>query len=417
MDLPFSTKLKIALYVIRKTCTSPLYLKFDPDDTKGYYANPNPYNKVMHEKKPIFFCPKIAAWVCSLDRQATFELAKDERFSTRFPDWQFAPPPKPDSDQDALDKILSNLLMSIPKDDHTRVRRLVQPAFLPRNIKQMEDMIERIVKDALDDLPDQFDLVDITTSIPLTVMAELVGFDAEDFDKLQGLNESIIGTYSTEKTDPKLAIEGINVLQSIIQNRMDNPGDDFISHLLSVSEEDGDALSLDEVTSFVGSLLAAGADTTKHFLNSNMEIFLKEGVLPKLRKDPHLIPAAVSEASRVNGLSHSGGVRFATQQCEILGQKIEKGEMIRFNVNTANLDEKVFPEPLKFDLTRANLKETWLFGAGPHFCVGAALARMVTYSFFRNFSEKYPDASIVQNPVYTRDFMARKMTEFKLRTS
>lgn len=410
MQLSIWVKIRIAFYVLARMLTSPRFAKFDPDDTEGYYPNHNAYNREMQKHHPIFFAPKLAAWVCSLNRDEVFAMAKDDTFSVRFSDWKFAPKPKADNDKDELDKILSNLLMSLPKGDHRRIRRLVQPAFLERNLADVSVMVGQVVEESLGKLSGEINLVQVTQHIPLVVMGRLVGISPDDFPKFKGLSDSIMATYSTSETDPKLALEGIEILKGIIASRQQNPNGDFISQLLQKSEEDGDALSLDEVMAFIGSLLAAGADTTRHFLNANTLVFLREqGTLQLLKDQPELVPDAVSEAARVNSFSHSGGVRFATQDTEIRGQKIKKGEMIKFNVNTANIDPEAFPEPSRFDMSRNNLKDVMIFGAGSHFCVGAALAKMIAYQFTEQFASLFPNARLMSEPVYEKDFIARSM--------
>lgn len=137
MQLSLLTKIKIAAYVIKSMITKPTFSKFNPDDAKDFYVSPHETSMAMIEHHPMFFCPQIAGWVCSIDRDSIFEMAKSNKFSLNFNDWMFAPKPKPDNDKDALDKLLSGLLMSLTPEDHQRTRRLVQPAFLPKNIAKI----------------------------------------------------------------------------------------------------------------------------------------------------------------------------------------------------------------------------------------------------------------------------------------
>ena len=413
MQINLTTKLKIAAYALKNAIIKPTFSEYDPDDVTGFYPNPNPLNSKMLHDKPIFYAPKLAAWVCSLNRQETFAMAKDNTFSVSFNDWMFAPKPKPDAEKDELDKLLDSLLMSLPPEDHMRIRRLVQPAFLPRNIVKMDDAIVSIIDAALADLPQHCNMADVTRSIPLRVIAALVGVSEDYQREFKGLSDTILATYSpTIQADRVLAHKGLKIVREVIESRRDNPTDDFISVLIQTADEDGDRLNIDEVMAFVASLLTAGPDTTAHFLNFTLQTCLTEpGLKEQLNADPALIPKAVTEAARVNYFAHSGGVRFATRDVTIAGQPIKKGEMIKFNVNTANLDPAVFPDPFTFNMDRDNLKEAWIFGAGSHFCVGAALARSIGEHFVERFLATYPDACLVGEPRYEKDFISRKMVD------
>ena len=417
MQISLLTKLKIALYALKNTLTKPTFSEYDPNDVTGFYPNPNPLNSRMLHDHPIFFAPKLAAWVCSLNRPQTFAMAKDDTFSVSFNDWMFAPKPKPDAEKDALDNVLSSLLMSLPAEDHMRIRRLVQPALLPRNIVKMDSAIVDIIDEALADLPPECNMAQVIHKIPLRIIAALVGVPETYQRQFKGLADSILATYDPAiETDRALAHHGLQIVREVIESRRDTPTDDFISALIQTADEDGDRLSIDEVMAFVASLLTAGPDTTAHFLNFTLQTCLTEpGLKEALSADPGLIPNAITEASRVNYFAHSGGIRFATKDVTIAGQAIKKGEMIKFNVNTANLDPTVFPEPFTFNMHRSNLKEVWMFGAGSHFCVGAALAKSIGVHFVERFLATYPAARIAGNPQYEKDFISRKMVDMPVK--
>ncbi|CAA0125613.1 Epothilone C/D epoxidase [BD1-7 clade bacterium] len=418
MQLSFATKCRIAAYSIKNSFTKPTFRGFNPNDTKGLYVNPNPVLDEMRRNHQIFFCPQIAAWVCSQDKKETFDMARSDKFSLNFSDWRFAPEPIPDDEQNALEKLLANLLIVLPSADHMRIRRLVQPAFLPRNVVKMEDAISRIVDEALENATGDFNLVEVSKEVPLKIIAELVGVPTNFQREFKGLAEAILATYMpTEAPDPALAFEGIRIVKSVIQDRRDNPRDDFISTLIQTADEDGDRLSIDEVMAFVASLLTAGPDTTTHFINSVIYTIVQHPeVIAELKADPSLIDNTVTESNRVNYFAHSGGIRFAKEDLELCGEKIAKGDMIKFNVNTANLDPSVFPDPFTFDIHRKNLKDTWVFGAGSHFCVGASLAKTIGRIFLQKFLEKVPNPELLGEPKYEKDFINRKMTCMMIRS-
>lgn len=419
MQLTLATKLKMGFYVIKNMVTKPTFNKYNPDDVTGFYVDPNPLHDEMRRNHKIFFSPRTASWMCSLDRDETFAMGKSDKFSVNFNDWMFAPKPKPESERDELEKILCSLLMSLPADDHRRIRRLVQPAFLPKNIVKMQGAIESIVDEAMKNAKGDFNLVDITNEVPLKIVAELVGVPLSFQREFKGLADSIIATYTpTEAPAPALAFEGIKIVRRVIEDRRENPTDDFISVLIQTADEDGDKLTIDEVMAFVASLLTAGPDTTAHYMNFAIYTILKnKEVIAELRENPDLIEFAIAEATRLNYFTHSGGVRFATVDTEIAGQQIRKGEMVKFNVNTANLDPAVFPDPFKYDIHRENLKDAWIFGTGSHFCVGAAFAKSIGVAFVKAFINKCPNAEIIEVPIYEKDFISRKMVNLRVRAN
>lgn len=412
MQLSLWTKFRVGAYVVRKLITEPTFKGFNPNDAKHFYANANAINTLMMRNHPVFFSPHVAAWVVSLDNAATFAMARDPRFSVNFHDWRFSAPAKPASEQDTLEKMLNGLLMSLPPDEHMRIRRLVQPAFMPKNIDKLNNTIAEVVNDTIRDLKGTVNLVEITEQVPLTIIARLVGVPLNYQPQFKGLADAIMATYMpTQAPDPAVAMEGVHIVREVIEARRDNPGDDFISVLIATADEDNDRLSIEEVMAFVASLLAAGPDTTWHYLNTTMETLLKHPeAITRLRQEPARIPDAITEAQRYNYFAHSGGVRFAREDVEINGKKIEKGEMIKFNVNTANLDPTVFPNPEQYNMDRPNLSNAFVFGTGHHFCVGVSLARSIGRHFVEAFINQYPKARLVDEPEYTVDFISRKMT-------
>lgn len=417
MELSLFTKLKIAGYVIKQLITKPTFNKYNPDDTEDYYKNPNPINLEMLTGKKIFFAPRIAAWVLSLDRDGLFEFAKDERFSVSFKDWRFAPAVKPESEQDDLEKLISGLLMSMDRGDHRRIRRLVQPAFSPRNIHKMQDIVDRVVDEAIETIRKKtgpFNLADITAEIPLKITSELVGVDTSYRKEFKGLADAIMATYAPEgDINYSLAKSGIDTVKAVILDRRENPRDDFISVLVQTADEDGDRLSIEEVMAFVASLMTAGPDTTQHFLNFAIQTFITHpDVIPQINENPQIIDDAITEALRMNYFSHSGGVRFAREDVELEEQKIKKGEMIKFNVNAGNIDPDTFEDPLRFDITRKNLNDVFIFGSGSHFCVAAALAKAIGRTFALKLLSNFPTLRLMEDPTYEKDFISRKMVTF-----
>lgn len=413
MQLTFTEKMRVGIYVTKQMITKPTYRDYNPNKINDLYTNPEDFHQQLLDKKPAFFCPQIAAWVISLNHQETFELSKDKRLSFSTNDWRFAPNPKPLSKQTDLDRLLSGLLMALPDDQHMRVRRIVQKAFLPRKIAKMEPLITRHVDALFSKLTGIVNFADLAGQVPLTVISEILSIPASEYSKFEGLSNAILASYMPrDNVNIDLANAGLQLLRELIEKRREKPEEDFVSDLVQAADDDGEQLSIHEVMAFIGSLVVAAPDTTRDYINAAIyEIWQRPQVLSRLQTDPQLIVPAINESQRMRYMAHSGMVRFAKEDITIAGQHIEKGEMIKFNVNTANVDAAVFPDPKSFDIDRSNLNKTWTFGNGPHFCVGKGLADLISRIYIERLLTCFPHATIHSEPTFTTHFVNRQMSE------
>ncbi|MCY4043554.1 MAG: cytochrome P450 [Cellvibrionales bacterium] len=439
MEMSLGKKIQIGSYSLYKALTSPTFSEYNPDNYDSFCANPYPiYNKILNDKK-IFFNPRQAAWVVGGDFETVKSLMHDPRLSIRFSEWKFAP--KTDyENMTPLAQLNANLLMSMPPENHSRIRRLASPAFNPRQVENLTPDIQGIVDEKLDAIQGPFNLFEVSSTIPLLALARYIGVP-EDFQKeFEGLSLSILSNYDPTLTfDVDLAMAGLEMINGLIDEKKiiaqrlideheslsdtDQTLDDYVAEhtkdfltslmIKVIKSDEGQKITEAEALSLVASALAAGADTTLHHVNWAISSLLKNPhVIPEVLADDtkKLLDNAIVEAFRWDNLGHSGSVRFALEDIEIYGQTIKKGEMVRpLNCGTFR-DPRMFSNPDVFDIHRDNLKEVYTFGIGPHYCLGAAMAKKITQLTIWSFLKRFPKAKIISKPTFEKHFIIRNMT-------
>ena len=409
--------LHIAGHLALASVTRPRFPAFRPDDVEGFYPDPYPVYQRMMKEAPIFYSPRNMCWVISESYETVIGLMRDERFGFNFKEWKFAPR-KPEHKKNELDRLTDNMLMTMPKKDHMRVRKLAIPAFSPRIVDNMRAEIQRVVREHFDaTTAGEFDFAPLARAIPLAVLAKYVGVSTDYQKEFEGLSQAILGNYDpTENVDIDLALRGIAMIKDLVAQRRANPQDDLIS-VMATTVEDGDRLSETEMLALLSAVLAAGPDTTRdHLANIALVLAMHPPVLQALHDHPDKIDDVVRECMRWRNFGHSGATRFAMQDIEIMGQKIRKGEMVRLMFPCAMYDERVFPDPTRLDIERDNLEKVVYFGVGVHYCLGASLARAITEEVILELARRYPVLALAAEPVYQKNMISRRIQSLRLKT-
>lgn len=304
----------------------------------------------------------------------------------------------------------------IQMDDprHKQLRGMVSRAFTPRFVADMEPAIHDLTVELLDAAGTEFDLVDaLAYPLPVIVIANLLGIPTSDqalfrswADKL--LDRDIPQDKPIAEIREELAAQVAPVMREMneyllafIKDRRRNPGDDLTSKLTMV-EEEGKRLDDDEIIGFVGLLLLAGHITTTATLgNSILTFHENQDAIAEVRRDLSLLPAAIEEVLRLR-TPFPRVARVTSQDTVLGGVAIPAGQMVLPMLTAANRDERVFPNPSRFDLHREPNHHV-TFGKGIHVCLGAPLARLEARVALKIMFERYADIQVVEDGVEERN--------------
>lgn len=281
---------------------------------------------------------------------------------------------------------------------HTRLRKLMNKGFLPRAVLGLRPLIEETVQALLDKAADQdrMDLIhDFAYPLPAIVLADVYGIPRSDADLLKNWSDALkvfIGGSPELSGSAAGAIRSINELmvyfQNAIADRRRVPRDDLISRLVQ-AEEGGEFLSEAELCSNLLLVLAASYVTTMDMIGNGVIALLQQRAQWNLLlHQPDLVPTAIDELLRYDGpvqLTH----RLVTEDLELRGRRIRKGDIVYLVRASANRDPERFREPDRVDVTRRDTGHV-AFGAGVHYCIGAALARQEGEVAFGELLKRFP---------------------------
>jgi cytochrome P450 family 142 subfamily A polypeptide 1 len=302
---------------------------------------------------------------------------------------------------------------------HGEMRGLINRGFTPRMVRKWEEVFKQITDEALDAIAakGECDFVeDIAVPLPLILIAEMIGIRREDRERFHQWSDAMISAQGNldnpeiVAASGKAAMEYMTYVTEIIESRRNEPKDDLISILVQAKDEgvlvehassgdsvddvydrdaDHRAMNNDELIKMSILLMVAGNETTRNGLSGGMQLLIENPeARRRLIEDPSQIPAAVEEMLRLVSpvLSFQ---RTATQDTELGGVPIAKGEKILMIYGSANRDEDEFENPDAFDIDRN--PHHLAFGIGNHFCLGANLARMELRVAFEELLRRLPD--------------------------
>jgi cholest-4-en-3-one 26-monooxygenase len=290
-------------------------------------------------------------------------------------------------------------LPSMPPGRHGKHRRLVSGAFAPKVMRALEarirDLAKRIVGAVASKGECDF-VTQVASELPVQVICELIGIPAEDRDKIVTWSNAIVGMDDPEYGESAAgsalaAMEICAYADGLAAARTREPRDDVASLLLT-AEVDGERLDAARFGAFVMVLAVAGNETTRNAISGGLlALFEHPAERARLQADPSLLPTAADEILRwVTPVMHFR--RTAERDVELGGQQIRAGDKVVVWYAAANRDEAVFPEPDRFDVGRAP-NEHLTFGFGPHFCLGAVLARLEIQILLDELFRRLPDVA------------------------
>ena len=360
-----------------------------PFDTSGQIdpeviADPYPSYHQLRIVDPVHWNPEIPSW--DLTRYAEVEeVYRDRRMSVdRMSVFSDRIPESMKQTMAPILRIFNNMMLMSDPPKHTRLRSLANKAFTPRVVENMRVHIQAIADQLIHDLEKEsnIDVIDdLAYPLPVRVICEMLGVASEDRDQFKKWTDDLalfLGDFrrAAEHVEvaQRSALDMIDYLGGIIRECRQHPREDLISALVA-AEEEGEKFSEDELFSMFVLLQIGGHETTTNLIGNGMLALLQNpGEMQKLKDDPSLIETAVEEFLRFNSPIQTTS-RFATEDMEIGGHRISEGDLIRLYIGAANRDPARFPEPDRLDITRQDNRHVSL-ALGPHFCLGAALARL-----------------------------------------
>lgn len=306
--------------------------------------------------------------------------------------------------------------------DHTRLRRLVSKAFSPKVVKGLEPEITALVDGLLDkvEATGEFEVIaDLAYPLPVAVICRLLGVPIEDEPKFswassllaQGLDPFIAFTGQSQGFEERLqaALWLRGYLRDLLQQRRARPADDLMSGLIAV-EEAGDQLTEDEIVATCNLLLIAGHETTVNLIaNGVLAMLRNRDVWTDLARDAGWAPAIIEETLRYDPPVQLVG-RVAGGDMSIGDVPIPKGDTMMLLLAAAHRDPEVIDRPDDYDPRRAAVRHL-AFGVGPHFCLGAPLARLEATVALSAVTRRFPDARLGGEPVYKPHVTLRGMAQ------
>jgi cholest-4-en-3-one 26-monooxygenase len=295
---------------------------------------------------------------------------------------------------------MSELLISQDPPIHTKLRKLINKGFTPRRVAELEDRVRVRVEDIVNALADtdHCDLVtDIALWLPLHVIADLVGVPEEDREQVFRWTEITFGF--DEAVTPEERGEAATAMfiyaDSLCEQRRLEPRDDLLSVLIT-AEVDGETLTQMQIDLFFMLLQNAGSETTRNLLTTGMIVLLENPEqLERLRADPTLLPSAVEELLRwVSPVMQF--TRRATKDAEVGGVVIPAGDRVALVYPSANRDERAFEDPDRLDITRTPNDHVAFGAGGPHFCLGANLARFEARIMFEGLLTRFVGLEVTE---------------------
>jgi cytochrome P450 len=349
----------------------------------SHKANPYPFYAHLRAESPVHRVTlpgRQAAWLITRYDDVAAAL-KDERLVK---DKLAAMTTEQAAKQPWVPRLFRPLMrnmLDLDPPDHTRLRALVHRSFTPRLVERMRGRVQSLADDLLDAARGlgSMDLIrDYALPIPTTIIAELLGVPDADRHRFHRWSRSIVSAtpsgWGMMKAIPSV-LAFLRYIRRLVAARRDQPRDDLVGALVQ-AEEAGERLSEDELVAMVFLLLVAGHETTVNLIgNGTLALLENPDQAERLRGDPTLLKSAVEELLRYDSPLETATERYAREDVTMAGVTIPRGGLVYAVLASANRDERQFPNPDVLDIAREPNRHL-SFGLGPHFCLGAPLARL-----------------------------------------
>jgi pimeloyl-[acyl-carrier protein] synthase len=326
--------------------------------------------------------------------------------------------------QHPVRQVGTSLMMFLDPPDHTRLRSLVGKAFTPKVVEAMRVRVQSLVDGLLDAVVErgdgEFDVVgDLGYPLPVAVICELLGVPAFDHARFRQLSSDASRLLDGGALDPESEqrgmVAGMQLFQyfaDLVEKRRGNVGNDLLSAMIA-AEQEGDRLSHAELITTATLLFVAGHETTTNLIgNAVLALLRNPDQLGRLRDDPSLIRTGVEECLRYDSPVQFTA-RITTEDVEVGGQTVNAGEQVIVVVGAANRDPAQFRDPDRLDVSRPEKQNRHLsFAAGPHYCLGASLARLEAQIAIGTLLRRFGHLELLTTtPTYRKHFVLRGVEE------
>ena len=386
------------------------------------FQDPYPNYRRLRESDPVFWDERHlkGAWVLTRYNDISC-LLKDPRVSSdRYAMYRLVY--KGADGESAFDDSMSRMMLFLDPPKHTRLRSLVTRAFTPRSVEVLRPKIQAITDSLLDraERAGKMEVIaDLAMPLPVTVIAELLGVPPADGELLKQWSVDIthfLGNFKGLSRAVQANAEFRTYLGEHLQRKKRAPGDDLMSALI-LAEEDGQRLEDADILATCILLLNAGHETTTHLIGNGIHALLKyPEQLEILRKEPTVLSTAIEEILRFDGTAQLVS-RIAKEPIELYGKCFAPGHMLLCFVAAANRDPEQFPDPERFDVRRTENRHL-AFAQGPHFCLGAALARLEAEIAIGTMVRRFPRLQLTGDTLsWQPSLLLRGLTALPVTTS
>jgi cytochrome P450 len=377
---------------------------FDPLSPE-YLADPYPFLAAAAAAAPAFYCESVDHWVVTRYHDIRHIFRTPTLFSAANANSPLRPPCPMAAralDEGGFKSIPT--LANVDPPAHTRVRKIANVAFTPKRVAEMESFVRELTVTFCNErLRDgHADIVrDFAWALPALVLFRILGVPDDEVPRVkEGSWSRILFTYGQPRESEQVrAAEGLAAFwrfaETLVRDRMTSPRQDFVSDLVNAKDSEGKGLAIEQAATVVLNLLFAGHETTTGLLgNAFRRLLADRDSWEAIGHDPKLIPGAIEEVLRLD-TSVIGWRRRTTQEVNIGGVSVPRGAKLLLLLGSANRDPSVFPDPNRLDIRRPNAREHLSFGAGPHLCLGAPLARLQGKVVLEEVSARLPDLRLV----------------------
>lgn len=384
------------------------HVRLDPRAPE-FYNNPYPYYDELRRRAPIFFWEEFGFW-CFTSHEDVSAVLRDRRFGRQIlhvaTREELGWPPERADLKPFLD-VDRHSMLELEPPPHSRLRGLVQKAFVARQIERLRPRIAALSRRLLDALGEHgtADLLHTyATPIPVTVIAEMLGVPTDMNDRLLAWSHAMVGMYELGRTPEQerqavqASQEFVAYLRDYVERRRREPKDDLITMLIQV-EEQGERLTEDELISTCILLLNAGHEATVNVIGNGVLALLRHpDQLDRLRRMPELAPAAIEELLRFDPPLHLFN-RWVLEDLDYKERRLRRGDQVAVLLGAANRDPAQFADPDRLDLERSPNPHV-AFGGGIHYCLGAPLARLELQIAIPILLQRLPGLRLTEEPTY-----------------